>query len=99
VGPEARYQHQLITELRARGAWVVKYPAGPYGTRGTPDLLCCYKGRFLAIECKSERARSKPTAQQTRQLRAIREAGGTALIIYPGGAATVNTVLASLEPS
>ena len=23
-----------------------------YGTNGVPDIICCYKGRFLGLECK-----------------------------------------------
>lgn len=23
---------------------------GPYGTSGVPDIICCYKGRFLGLE-------------------------------------------------
>ena len=22
-----------------------------YGTNGVPDIICCYKGRFLGLEC------------------------------------------------
>lgn len=33
--------------------WVVKYPGGIHGTKGTPDTLMCVMGFFLAIEFKS----------------------------------------------
>jgi Holliday junction resolvase len=82
MGPERRYQTQLIAELRKRGAWVAKYPAGPHGTIGTPDLLACYRGYFLAIECKARR--EEPTTMQQRQLDLIREAGGIAIVAWPG---------------
>lgn len=82
MGPERRYQTSLIAELRKRGAWVVKYPAGPHGTIGVPDLLACYRGLFLAIECKAKR--EPPTAMQQRQLDGIVSAGGMALVAWPG---------------
>ena len=27
-----------------------KESGGPYGTSGVPDIICCYKGRFLGLE-------------------------------------------------
>ena len=29
-----------------------KEHGGPYGTSGIPDIICCYKGRFLGLEVK-----------------------------------------------
>ena len=29
-----------------------KEHGGPYGTSGVPDIICCYKGRFLGLEVK-----------------------------------------------
>lgn len=88
MASEARYQKQLMDRIRERGGWVVKYPAGPHGTIGTPDLLVCYLGHFLAIEVKAGNPRLKryePTPMQARQLDGVREAGGVAIIAWPDG--------------
>ena len=29
-----------------------KEHGGPYGCSGIPDVICCYKGRFIGLECK-----------------------------------------------
>ena len=29
-----------------------KEHGGPYGTSGVPDIICCYRGRFIGMECK-----------------------------------------------
>ena len=29
-----------------------KEHGGLYGTSGVPDIICCYKGRFLGLEAK-----------------------------------------------
>jgi hypothetical protein len=50
-----------------------------YGRSGVPDIICCYKGRFIAIECKA--GKNKPTDLQTLNLKRIDEAGGLALVI------------------
>lgn len=88
MGPERRWQVKVIERLRARGAWVVKYPAGPHGAVGTPDLLVCYRGNFIAIECKAGDPTKKahePTVAQLKQLDAIVTAGGHAFVSWPGG--------------
>jgi Holliday junction resolvase len=49
------------------------------GKAGVPDLICCYNGLFLAIECKA--GKGKTTALQERELNAIRTAKGLAFVI------------------
>ena len=45
---------------------------------GFPDILCCYKGRFIAIEVKTEKGHA--TKQQLKLLSDIREAGGVGIL-------------------
>lgn len=55
-------------------AW--KTHGGMYGTAGIPDIICCYRGWFLALEVKT------PTGKLTRlqeiTIERIRAAGGEA---------------------
>lgn len=53
-----------------------KEHGGPYGTSGVPDIICCYKGRFLGLEVKLPTGRL--TELQKRAIRKINEAGGIA---------------------
>ena len=53
-----------------------KEHGGPYGTSGIPDIICCYKGRFLGLEAKLPRG--KLTELQKRALNRINAAGGIA---------------------
>ncbi len=48
----------------------------PYGTSGVPDIICCYKGRFLGLEVKLPTGRL--TELQKRAIRKINQAGGIA---------------------
>ncbi len=48
-------------------------------TNGTPDLIYCYKGRFLAIEVKAEEG-GVTSKLQKRQIKLYRAAGGTAFV-------------------
>ena len=47
-----------------------------YGTNGVPDIICCYKGRFLGLECKLPGGRL--TELQKRTIEKINRAGGVA---------------------
>lgn len=47
-----------------------------YGTNGLPDIICCYKGRFLGLECKLPSGRL--TEPQKRAIEQINRAGGFA---------------------
>ena len=47
-----------------------------YGTNGVPDIICCYKGRFLGLECK--RPGGRLTELQKRAIEQINRAGGFA---------------------
>jgi Holliday junction resolvase len=99
-GPEARYQKKLIDAIRARGGYIVKYPAGRFGTIGTPDLLACYHGLFIGIECKAGNpalAAHAPTTQQERQLDLIKRAGGIRLVAWPGNRDEVMAALDQLD--
>lgn len=48
----------------------------PYGTSGVPDIICCYKGRFLGLEVKLPSGRL--TELQKRAIEKINRAGGIA---------------------
>ena len=53
-----------------------KEHGGPYGTSGVPDIICCYKGRFLGLEVKLPNG--KLTELQKRAIEKINRAGGIA---------------------
>ena len=56
------------------------YPStGGYGNSGAPDMLVCYRGYFVGIECKA--GKNKPTKLQLHNLEQIRKSGGIALVI------------------
>ena len=52
---------------------------GGYGASGVPDIIACYQGRFIGIECKANG--NTPTALQQKHLRDISLAKGKSLLI------------------
>lgn len=49
------------------------------GRAGIPDIIGCYNGRFLGIECKA--GKGKTTALQDLELEKIRQAKGFAYVV------------------
>lgn len=49
------------------------------GKRGTPDFICCYRGRFIALECKTGNAQC--TQEQLDTLSKIQAHGGAAVVV------------------
>lgn len=76
--PEYRIVQKIKKYIRSRGGWVVKIHGGPYQDPGTPDLLVCYRGEFLAIEVKTPRGVASPEQLATQD--DILAAGGLAII-------------------
>lgn len=56
-----------------------KEHGGMYGTTGLPDIIICYKGKFLALEVK--RPGGKLTKLQEKTIKDIKAAGGKAYIV------------------
>lgn len=89
---EKQIVNAIKKALTERGAWVVKTHGSPH-LAGLPDILCCYRGRFVAIEVKRPTTRHTVTARQQAFLDAIADAGGVV-----GVAVSVDEALAILPP-
>lgn len=61
------------------GLYFFKEHGGLYGTAGVPDIICCYKGLFIAFEVKVESG--KATALQDATIKRIRKTGGIAEVV------------------
>jgi len=53
-----------------------KNHGGRYGTAGIPDIICCFHGRFLAFEVKTDKG--KLTKLQETMMERIQKAKGNA---------------------
>ena len=77
--PESKVKKKVHALLKECGAYAVNYIGGQYANAGTPDILVCYLGKFIGIECKA--GRGKLTALQFKNLRDITTSCGVALVI------------------
>ena len=77
--PEKKVKAKVVEILKAHGVYYFFPATYGMGRSGVPDIICCYKGRFLAIECKA--GAGKTTALQDRELDLIKKAGGVQMVV------------------
>tara|TARA_R100000544_G_C2171895_1_gene32639 strand:- start:179 stop:493 length:315 start_codon:yes stop_codon:yes gene_type:complete len=77
--PEKKVKQKVCAKLKELGAYYFYASTGGYGASGVPDIVACYKGKFIGIECKANG--NKATALQQKHLREISMQQGVSLII------------------
>ena len=83
MGLEKSFENKIKRYLKERGCYRVKYHGNYYSENGTPDILACVNGYFLAIEVKAPEG--KASELQLAKIAEIRKAGGFAYVVYPSG--------------
>ena len=68
--PEAKVKKKAVQVLKELSAYYFYPVTGGYGRSGVPDIVVCYKGLFIGIECKA--GKNKPTPLQEKNLDEIR---------------------------
>ena len=75
---EKTITNQILKYLKAQPCcFAFKEHGGLYGTSGIPDIICCYRGKFVAIEVKT--LTGKLSKLQEITIKRINEAGGMAI--------------------
>ena len=77
--PEKKVKTRLKKQLDELGIYHFSPFQAGMGRAGIPDVIGCYRGLFVAFECKA--GKGKTTALQERELNAIRTAKGLAFVI------------------
>jgi Holliday junction resolvase len=77
--PEAKVKQSVVKILKEYEVYYFFPATGGYGRSGVPDIIACFKGHFIAIECKTKT--NSPTALQLREIQKIIVAGGDAVVI------------------
>jgi hypothetical protein len=79
--PEGKVKEACKKYLKSIGAWYFMPVSNGMGQVGIPDIICCYRGIFVAIETKAPGKRNQVTANQERVIEAIRTADGYAWVV------------------
>ena len=67
--------------MKSVGAYFIKTHGDRFTKVGTPDIIACVNGHFVAVEVKAENG--KPSELQLYHLEQIENAGGLAFLLYP----------------
>ena len=76
---EALVKKRLKKQLDEMGIYHFSPFQAGMGRAGIPDVIGCYRGLFVAFECKA--GKGKTTLLQEREINAIRTAKGLAFVI------------------
>ena len=91
ITPETKVKRRVTVILNKYGAYFFFPASNGFGRAGIPDIVVCYCGQYIAIECKA--GKNTTTALQRKELRAIEDAGGYALVINETNIEQVEAVL------
>lgn len=81
MNPETKIQREIMNYLRDNKILVWRI-SDTINMAGFPDLLVCYRGRFVALEVKVPSEYSKPTLQQEKIINDINTIGqGVARVV------------------
>ena len=93
--PEAKVKKKVVDVIKKYGAYYFFPATGGYGRSGVPDIVCCHRGVFIAIECKA--GTNKPTPLQEAEMGKIRKAQGFVLVVNETNIADVDIMLKDIS--
>ena len=81
LAKEKAFENKIKEYLKSIGAYFIKTHGDRFSRVGTPDIIACVNGYFVAVEVKAENG--KPSELQLYHLEQIRKAGGHSFLLFP----------------
>jgi len=78
---ESKLTTQIIKALKKHGGFWFKVHGSAYQTTGIPDIIGCYRGRFVAFEVKLPEKLDTLSPRQRLMLQRIRQQNGLSACI------------------
>jgi len=79
-GPEKKIENQIKSYLDSIGTYYIKTHGSMFSKAGTPDIIACVNGVFVAIEVK--KPGGVESSLQKAKVKIIQKAGGVAFFAY-----------------
>jgi Holliday junction resolvase len=79
--PEGRVKEAIKRYLKAHGLFFFMPVSNGMGQVGIPDIICCYRGMFVAFEVKAPGKINNTTPNQERVIKEIRASEGHAFVV------------------
>lgn len=93
---ESRLSREIMSHLRARGAFVFKVHGGPHTMAGVPDITGSYRRYSIWFETKMPEGKD-PSPIQLHRHAQIRKAGG--LVVVPRSVGDALALLDRIDAS
>lgn len=81
MAEEKNFENRIKAYLKSKGAYFIKTHGDRFSRVGTPDIIACVNGYFVAVEVKATNGR--PSELQKYHIQQIKDAGGIGVILYP----------------
>ncbi len=81
MAEEKNFENRIKSYLKSIGAYFIKTHGDRFSRVGTPDIIACVNGYFVAVEVKATNGR--PSELQKYHIQQIKDAGGFGVILYP----------------
>ena len=78
---ESTLTRQIITALREHGGFWFKTHGSAYQVAGLPDIIGCYRGRFVGLEVKLPGGENTLSLRQRVMLERIEQHGGISNVV------------------
>ena len=76
---ESKMKAEVKAYLTSKGACVIPIAQSSYSLNGAPDMVVCYKGRFIAVEGKTYKGQQSGWQREMQEK--ITKAGGIYAVI------------------
>jgi len=73
---EKKIETEIKNYLFSKGAYFFKVHGSAMMPKGIPDIICCYKGKFIGIEVKAPNKLNNQSEYQKIHMKNILDAGG-----------------------
>lgn len=93
--PEKKVKKAVTKLLDFYGVYYFSPMTGGFGRSGVPDIIACYHGRFVGIECKA--GKNKPTELQKKEMEKIQTAQGYAIVVNEDNITLVEDTLEMID--
>lgn len=92
---EGKVKDAVTKILKERGAYYFFPVTGGFGRSGVPDIIACYNGQFIGIECKA--GKNTPTLLQFAEMAQIDKARGVTMVVNENNTDWVSNTLDAIE--
>lgn len=93
--PERKVKSKVVAVLQTRDVYYFYPVTGGFGASGVPDIIACYFGWFIGIECKA--GKNSLSALQRQNITRIDKAGGITAVINEDNIHEVSEILDKIE--